>query len=160
MVARIENLDVREKDSTNASITTLGRCAAGSPIACGSGLGGCSSVYQSATRPPFFTQSVENCKAVERSGGWRRLIMPLHAKSLAGLPPAYVITAGFDVLRDEGIEYVEALRKAGVQVEHASESAMPHGFITMTRLCSEAQTQLEAIASRVHTMVSGRPAVR
>ena len=79
-------------------------------------------------------------------------VSPLHAKSLAGLPPAYVITAGFDVLRDEGIAYAEAMRAAGVSVKHVNEAAMPHGFITMTRLCSEAQTTLEAIASEIRAM--------
>ena len=79
-------------------------------------------------------------------------LSPLCAKSLAGLPPAYVITAGFDVLRDEGIAYAEALKAAGVEVTHVNESALPHGFITMTRLCSEAQVNLEAIAAQVRAM--------
>lgn len=79
-------------------------------------------------------------------------LSPLHAKSLAGLPPACVITAGFDVLRDEGTEYAEALRAAGVEVKHVNEPALPHGFITMTRLCSEARTNLETIASEIRAM--------
>jgi len=79
-------------------------------------------------------------------------LSPLHAKSLAGLPPAHVITAGFDILRDEGIEYVEALRDAGVEVQHVSEPALPHGFITMTRLCSEAEANLDRIAARIRAM--------
>jgi acetyl esterase len=79
-------------------------------------------------------------------------ISPLHAKSLAGLPPAYVITAGFDVLRDEGIEYAEAMHAAGVEVEHVSAPAMPHGFITMTRLCREAEEHLTGIATRLRSM--------
>ncbi len=77
---------------------------------------------------------------------------PLCAKSFAGLPPAYVITAGFDVLRDEGREYVRALKAAGVEVKHVHEPAMPHGYITMTRLCSEARASLEAIAAEIRAM--------
>ena len=76
-------------------------------------------------------------------------ISPLHAKSFTGLPPACVITAGFDILRDEGIAYVEALRTAGVPVRHAHEPAMPHGFISMSRLCSEAGANLDTIASEI-----------
>lgn len=76
-------------------------------------------------------------------------LSPLHAKALAGLPPAYVITAGFDVLRDEGIAYVDALRAAGVRVKHVNDPAMPHGFITMTRLCREAERHIEAVAAEL-----------
>jgi acetyl esterase len=79
-------------------------------------------------------------------------ISPLHAKSFAGLPPACVITAGFDVFRDEGIAYVEALRAAGVPVKHVHEPAMPHGFISLSRLCSEAERNLETIASEIRAM--------
>jgi acetyl esterase len=79
-------------------------------------------------------------------------LSPLHAKSLSGLPRAFVITAGFDILRDEGTEYAEALRVAGVEVKHLNESAMPHGFITMTRLCRESTTTLTAIASEIRAM--------
>lgn len=79
-------------------------------------------------------------------------LSPLHAKSLAGLPRALVITAGFDVLRDEGTEYTNAMRAAGVEVRHLKEPAMPHGFITMTRLCSEARAALVEIAGAVRAM--------
>jgi acetyl esterase/lipase len=51
-------------------------------------------------------------------------ISPLHANLFRGLPPACVITTGFDVFRDEGIAYVEALRAAGVPVKHVHEPAM------------------------------------
>ena len=64
-----------------------------------------------------------------------------------------MITAGFDVFRDEGIAYVEALRAAGVPVKHMHEPAMPHGFISMSRLCSEAGKNLETIASEIRAMV-------
>ena len=73
-------------------------------------------------------------------------------ETLSGLAPAFVITAGFDVLRDEGIEYAEALRTAGVDVKYVNEPSMPHGFITMTRICSEAKATLETIASEIRAM--------
>jgi len=79
-------------------------------------------------------------------------LSPLYAKSLTGLPRAYVITAGFDILRDEGTEYANALREAGVDVRHVNEPAMPHGFITMTRVCSEARATLGSIASEIRAM--------
>lgn len=79
-------------------------------------------------------------------------ISPLHADDLSGLPPAHVITAGFDILRDEGFAYAKALQKAGVTVTHENDSALPHGFITMTRLCSEAEAHIAEIAGRIRAM--------
>ncbi len=79
-------------------------------------------------------------------------VSPLLARSLDGLPPALVFTAGFDVLRDEGTEYVQRLQSAGVSVEHVHEPALPHGYITMTRICSEATDSIERIAASVRAM--------
>ena len=108
-----------------------------------------------ATGYGLSTKDLEECMALYVPPGLDRAVSdvsPLHAKSLAGLPPAFVLTGGFDVLRDEGIAYAEALEEAGVQVRHVHEPAMPHGFITMTRLCSEARTNLDTIASEIRAM--------
>jgi acetyl esterase len=58
---------------------------------------------------------------------WRA--SPLLAKSLAGLPPAYVITAGYDPLLDEGREYAEGMAREGVEVAYREHADMVHGFI-------------------------------
>jgi len=77
---------------------------------------------------------------------WRA--SPLRAESLAGLPPAYLITAGFDPLSDEGTEYGERLREAGVAVTHRHLPGQVHGFITMGRLIPAAgEAALEAGAA-------------
>jgi acetyl esterase len=55
---------------------------------------------------------------------------PLQARSLAGLPPAAVMTAEFDPLRDDGLNYVERLRDADVPVTHRHYDGMYHGFLT------------------------------
>jgi len=55
-------------------------------------------------------------------------VSPLYADDLSGLPPALVLTAGFDPLRDEGRQYAEAMRAAGVTVDYREFGSLVHGF--------------------------------
>lgn len=55
-----------------------------------------------------------------------RYAAPLQARDLSGLPPATVVTGGFDPLRDDGIEYVNRLEDAGVPVTHHHYPDMAH----------------------------------
>lgn len=64
----------------------------------------------------------------EDRADWRA--SPLLAKNLAGLPPAYLLTAGFDPLVDEGREYAERLAKEGNEIAYRDYPDMIHGFIT------------------------------
>ena len=57
---------------------------------------------------------------------------PIFAKSLAGLPPALVQTAGFDPLRDEGQAYADKLAEAGVSVQHQCYGSTIHGYFNMS----------------------------
>ena len=63
---------------------------------------------------------------------------PLRAPDLSGLPPAYVITAEHDPLREEGFEYAERLRAARVPVEHRHFGSQIHGFFTFVNVLDDA----------------------
>ena len=67
---------------------------------------------------------------------WRA--SPARAKTLKGLPPAYVLTAGADPLRDEGDEYAARLKEAGVSVTYRHFPGQFHGFFTMGKLLNQA----------------------
>ena len=65
-------------------------------------------------------------------------VAPLRAADLSGLPPAFVITAEYDPLRDEGDRYAERLQEAGVDTMHLSCAGMIHGFYGNVRLIDRA----------------------
>jgi acetyl esterase len=76
---------------------------------------------------------------------WRA--SPARARSLTGLPPAYVLTAGADPLRDEGDEYAQRLRDAGVAVAHRTFPGQFHGFFTMGKLLQQANVAASEIGA-------------
>ena len=75
---------------------------------------------------------------------WRA--SPQLATSHNNLPPALVITAGYDPLRDEGIAYAQKLSAAGNTATHISFERQIHGFITMGRVLHEANTAVRLCA--------------
>ena len=79
-------------------------------------------------------------------------LSPLSAKDLSGLPPAYVITAGFDPLRDEGKAYADKLDLAGVSVTYVNYPGMIHGFFSLRSVIPKAR---EAIAAAAAALQSG-----
>jgi acetyl esterase len=73
-------------------------------------------------------------------------LFPLAATDLSGLPPALVMTAEFDPLRDEGIAYAERLATAGVPVEHLHAEDQMHGFLMVDRAIARAGELIDRLA--------------
>jgi acetyl esterase len=71
---------------------------------------------------------------------WRA--SPLYA-DLTGVAPAFVLTAGYDPLCDEGIAYAQRLDAAGVQTAHLHMPTQVHGFLTMSRFIRAADTVID-----------------
>ena len=84
---------------------------------------------------------------VPRYADWRA--SPLLHPDLGRLPPALVLTAGFDPLRDEGAQYAQALGEAGNRVAYVCFERQVHGFILMGRVLDEANTAVALCAAEL-----------
>ncbi len=83
------------------------------------------------------------------------LASPIHATNLVGLPPAVVLTAGFDPLRDEAMAYASRLEEAGVTVRRLHYPEMIHGFTLLRGLLPEADAALADCARAVRELAAG-----
>ncbi len=79
-------------------------------------------------------------------------LSPLHAADLAGLPPAVIVTAEFDPLRDEGEAYGRALEAAGVHVDVTRYDGLIHGFFDMGGLSPAAKSAIEETCKKFRTL--------
>jgi acetyl esterase len=78
---------------------------------------------------------------------WRA--SPLLHENLKGLPPAFVLIAGYDPLRDEGLQYAQKLTEAGNRSSLVSFERQIHGFILMGRVLDEANTAVQLCAAQL-----------
>ncbi len=76
-------------------------------------------------------------------------ISPYYFEDLGGLPPAHVVSAGFDPLRDEAEDYAARLREAGVPVTLRRASGLPHGFLQTLGVVDAGRAVLREAAGRL-----------
>ncbi|GAA2778172.1 alpha/beta hydrolase [Kitasatospora sp. CM 4170] len=82
-------------------------------------------------------------------------VSPLRAADHTGLPPAVVVTAEHDPLRDEGDAYAAVLAAAGVPVRHRREPGVVHGFLTMDTLSPAAAALGDRLFADVAELITG-----
>jgi acetyl esterase len=86
------------------------------------------------------------------SDGANPYASPLRAASFTGLPPAMVVTAELDPLRDEGEAYAEKLRQAGVPVKLKRYDGLIHGFFSMTGVFEQAKQAVADAAAEIRAL--------
>ena len=79
---------------------------------------------------------------------------PIRADDLSGLPPALVITAGYDPLRDEGEAYAERMREAGVDARAKRYDGQIHGFFGMTGILDAAREAVDEAAAALRSALT------
>jgi acetyl esterase len=77
-------------------------------------------------------------------------VSPIYADDFSGLPPALIIAAEYDTLRDEAEAYARRLKAAGVATRYICADGMVHGFLQMRGLVPDAQTATEEIAQALN----------
>jgi acetyl esterase len=82
---------------------------------------------------------------------------PLLAGDLSGFPATYLVTAGFDPLRDEGEEFAKRLEKSGVRVALRRQEDLIHGFANTWSLGGRFQEALSEAAGALRTGLYARP---
>lgn len=79
-------------------------------------------------------------------------VSPYFTKHYKHLPPAYIITAEYDPLRDEAEEFAKNLKKAGVEVIHHRFPGMIHGFISMVTIVEEGRRAIQMICDTLFSI--------
>lgn len=106
---------------------------------------------ENADVPPLTADAIKwfaaNYMPKERIDTKNWLYSPLRAETLAGLPAALVLTAEYDMLKDEGKAYAERLMAAGVEVLYREYPGQIHGFIELAGILSAAKAAIAEIAA-------------
>jgi acetyl esterase len=96
----------------------------------------------------FWQQYTGESEPTDDGTGWRS---PCHVTDLSGIPPALIVNAEFDVLRDEGQAYADRLAAAGIEAVSVTFAGMIHGFVSDRRL-APARAAMQLIVRTVQDL--------
>jgi acetyl esterase len=112
---------------------------------------------------PFYQENAKGYSLTKDDMGWfwdhylpseddgkHPYASPLQAQDLRNLPPAMMINAEYDPLRDEGEQYVGRLQEAGNQVTVMRYNGMIHGFFSMGAVVDQGKQAIEDVAAGLH----------
>ena len=102
---------------------------------------------------------IDHCERAylpDKAMGYDPYASILRAPDLSDLPPAYVATAGFDPLRDEGEEYAARMRDAGVQVALRRHPGLTHTFANLTGVSRSCRAAMLETAGALRMGLAGR----
>jgi acetyl esterase len=94
------------------------------------------------------------CYLTSPDDGLDPRVSPARTEDLSGLPPALVVTAEFDPLRDQGAAYAARLREAGVDARYLPVDGMIHGFLQMGGVIDKAREVLDECADAVRVALA------
>ena len=151
-----------------AAALCLRQRAQGGPMPIGQlliypGLGGDTSIgsYVSNAHAPMLTTAEAAMYFALRTGGMERdsasdpELMPLKAADFCGLPPAFVVTADIDPLRDDGRIYVKRLQADGVAAQYPNEAELVHGYLRARHISRRAAASFAAMGEALVQLASG-----
>jgi len=107
------------------------------------------SYLEMAQAPGLSTADVDYYREILKAPQDEPVAHPLLARTLKGLPPAFITVAHFDPLRDDGWHYAERLRQAGVEVGFREEPQMVHAWLRARHMSDGAREGFKAVCEAV-----------
>lgn len=114
------------------------------------------SYEEMAEAPGLTTADVGYYRAILKAPADEPVAHPLLARSLAGLPPAYITVAHFDPLRDDGRNYAARLAQAGIEVWFREEAQMVHAWLRARHMSEGAREGFHALCVAIDRMAAGK----
>lgn len=115
------------------------------------------SYEEMAEAPGLTTADVGYYRAILKAPADEPVAHPLLARSLSGLPPAYITVAHFDPLRDDGRNYAARLAQAGIEVWFREEPQMVHAWLRARHMSEGAREGFHALCVAIERMAAGKP---